>query len=59
MEYLVENLADVTLIDEDTKSILTDDANITDKACDATHSSCLESLHTLSLYDELSAAVEE
>ena len=23
------------------------------------HSSCLESLHTLSLYDELSAAVEE
>ena len=30
VEDLVENLADVSLIDEDTKSILTDDANIPD-----------------------------
>ena len=30
MLTLVDDLADVTLIDEDTKSILTDDANILD-----------------------------
>ena len=30
VEDLVENIADVTLIDKDTKSILTDEANITD-----------------------------